>query len=185
VQSKDRTAQTLLTTTHQRMARPAAYSRTQCLQRSFNLLCEYLNSGDDSAAGGTAGLVKRVLRSALVRPFFDEYKWDYLMKVDETEDIDFHSLQSSCSKKGAFKSARYSRRGPVDKSKWGAFEHAARYMVQTLQYSWGKREGPWDQGEWDPESDDGDVEFWQVRYVDPGSLSHFAGLRIIPSHNGG
>lgn len=132
----------------------------QAIQRSFSLLCDYLNFGDDFATGAP-GLVRHVLRSPFIRPFFDEYTRDYLAEADVVEDIDYHALESLCRRKDVFRSKPYSTRGTVDKSGWTALDHAARFVVQTLKYSW-RRDGPWSHGKWDPESDEGDVEFWQV-----------------------
>ncbi|KAI1851594.1 hypothetical protein JX265_012324 [Neoarthrinium moseri] len=147
------------------MASPVAYNpgRSRAIQRSFELLCDYLNFGGDldTTAGG---LVRHVLRSPYIAPFFDEYTRDYLMEAEEVEDIDYQALQSFCRMKNAFQSKNYAHRSAVDKSGWCALDHATRFMVQALQYSW-RKDGPWDHGQWEPESDDGDVEFWQVWMV--------------------
>lgn len=134
----------------------AAYNRTQAVQRSFDLLCEYLNFGEET------GFVKHILSSRFVKPFFDEYRRDYLENTGEIDEIEFYSLQSFCGQNDAFKlSSKYSSPS-VDKIMWSPLDHAARFIVQTLQYSWCESNGPWDCGEWDLESDDSDVEFWQV-----------------------
>ncbi|KAK9419312.1 hypothetical protein SUNI508_01289 [Seiridium unicorne] len=142
------------------MATPTTYTRNQAIQRSFDLLCEYLNFGDDFATGA-AGLVRHVLCSPFVRPFFDEYTRDCLMPAEEIEDIDFHALLSLCQKKNVFRSKVYSTRGAVNKSSWTALDHAARFVVQMLQYSW-RHDGPWDHGRFSTEDDESDIEFWQA-----------------------
>lgn len=160
-------------------------SRVQAIQRSFELLCQYLNLGDDGIEAGEAAQVQNVLCSDYVQPFFDEYMGDYLMLSDEIEDIELHELVAWCQKNDAFQSKRYSYSssssqqqqsssrskgggggggggaGAVDKSAWGPLDHAARFVVQVLQFSW-LHDGAWTHGSWDPDSDEGDLEFWQV-----------------------
>jgi hypothetical protein len=142
-------------------------SRVKAIQRSFELLCQYLNFGDDDRE---AGQVQNMLCSDYVQPFFEEYAGDYLMLAEGIEEIELHELVAWCQENNAFQSKRYSycpsESGAgvavaVDKSGWGALDHAARFAVQLLQYSW-VHNGAWSHGSWDPNSDEGDIEFWQV-----------------------
>lgn len=136
------------------------YSSHRSIQRSFDLLCEYLDFGDDHISGA-AGLVRQVLCSSHVRPFFEEYTRDYLVQAEEVQEIDYNALQSLCQTKEVFTSEAYTGKGSGDKTDWTAVDHAARFMVQTLQHSW-HQDGPWDHGLYDAKSDDSDLEFWQV-----------------------
>ncbi|KAF7522811.1 hypothetical protein G7054_g12004 [Neopestalotiopsis clavispora] len=176
------------------MATSAAHPQSHAIQRSFNLLCDYLNLGGEGTEAGTGGLVRRVLRSSYVRPFFEEYTRDYLeaaaavahhhhhhQSTDlgeeegggdnnddddgyecELEDIDYYALRATLARRHAFRSGRFAGRGPVaSKAGWSATDHAARFVVQTLRYSW-RHGGPWDHGCWDLDSEESDLEFWQV-----------------------
>ncbi|ORY59705.1 uncharacterized protein BCR38DRAFT_445271 [Pseudomassariella vexata] len=139
--------------------------RTQAIQRNFVLLCQYLNLGSDFDTG-SQGLVQHMLQSSYIRPFFDEYTRDYLMEAEEIEDINLQSLQTWCKKKKVFTAKQYtSCRNVPDKLGWTALDHAARFVVQVLRYSW-SHEGAWSHGDWDPDSDgESDLEFWQVCMV--------------------
>ncbi|ETS83420.1 hypothetical protein PFICI_05296 [Pestalotiopsis fici W106-1] len=169
------------------MATSVAYPHGHAIQRSFDLLCDYLNLGGEGTETGTNGMVRRVLRSPFVRPFFEEYTRDYLeatataaaaaaaplsptssldgyeYEVEyEVEDIDYYALRATVQKQHAFRSKRFAGHGPLaTKAGWSATDHAARFVVQTLRYSW-RHGGPWDHGRWDLDSDESDLEFWQV-----------------------
>lgn len=142
------------------MAAAITYASNPAIQQSFDLLCEYLNFGDDYTTGA-AGLVRHILCSSYIRPFFEEYTRDHLMLAEEIEDIEYGALQSLCEKKHVFISKAYASRRPGNKAGWTAVDHAARFMVQTLQHSW-RKNGPWGHGVWDVDSDESDIEFWQV-----------------------
>ncbi|KAK8090639.1 hypothetical protein PG994_000144 [Apiospora phragmitis] len=154
---------------------------------SFKLLCQYLNYGDDARSRNQAYLT---LRSAHIRPFFEEYARDYLMEAEYVEDIGLEALLEWCKRKDAFRAKKYtssnssnkksssSSRHPSSsassswskKAGWSALDHAARFVVQALQLSWRSPGGYWSLGRCDLESvsasdsEDG-TEFWQAWLV--------------------
>ncbi|KAK6198955.1 hypothetical protein LQW54_010229 [Pestalotiopsis sp. IQ-011] len=146
------------------------------IQRSFNLLCDYLNLGGEHTDAGAGATVRFMLRSSFVQPFFDEYARDYLARADEVEDIDYPALRLAVAnhqgrydqvRPAIMKRKRLVPTGGVrnpDKTSWSAVDHAARFVIQTLRYSW-RHGGPWDHGKINLDSDDGDLEFWQVWLV--------------------
>ncbi|KAK6819613.1 hypothetical protein PG987_016096 [Apiospora arundinis] len=71
---------------------------------SFKLLCQYLNFGDDARSRNQVYLT---LRSAHIRPFFEEYARDYLMETEYVEDIELESLLAWCKRKDAFRAKKY------------------------------------------------------------------------------
>ncbi|KAK7956674.1 uncharacterized protein PG986_005896 [Apiospora aurea] len=156
---------------------------------SFKLLCQYLNYGDDARSRNQVYLT---LRSAHIRPFFEEYARDYLMEAEYVEDIGLEALLEWCKRKDAFRAKKYtssmatttsrssnsnkkssSRHPPAPPAKkvsWSALDHAARFVVQTLQFSWRNPGGYWSLGRCDlnsvsaSDSEDG-TEFWQAWLV--------------------
>ncbi|KAK6852461.1 hypothetical protein PG995_011012 [Apiospora arundinis] len=158
---------------------------------SFKLLCQYLNFGDDARSRNQVYLT---LRSAHIRPFFEEYARDYLMETEYVEDIELESLLAWCKRKDAFRAKKYTSslsttttsrstnkgnsRHPsasvssagAKKQSWSALDHASRFVVQVLQFSWKHPGGYWSLGRCDLESvgasdsEDG-TEFWQAWLV--------------------
>ncbi|KAK7927642.1 hypothetical protein PG985_004640 [Apiospora marii] len=158
---------------------------------SFKLLCQYLNFGDDARSRNQVYLT---LRSAHIRPFFEEYARDYLMEAEYVEDIGLEALLEWCKRKDAFRTKKYtsslgttgrdgskkhsgrhissssSSSSSSKKANWPALDHAARFIVQTLQFSWRNPGGYWSLGRCDlnsvsaSDSEDG-TEFWQAWLV--------------------
>lgn len=143
------------------MANSLPCARHQALSKGFDLLCQYLNFDDGSSLAQSGLLVQQVLRSHLVRPFFDEYRRDYLLKADEIDDIGLNELMAWCKKKEAFKSKQFTSRTTPHKNSWKPLDQAARFLVQVLQYNW-KHDGLFTHGEFNPDSDDSEIEFWQA-----------------------
>ncbi|KAK8051510.1 hypothetical protein PG993_002895 [Apiospora rasikravindrae] len=156
---------------------------------SFKLLCQYLNYGDDARSRNQ---VYQTLRSAHIRPFFEEYAQDYLMEAEYVEDIGLEALLEWCKRKDAFRAKKYTSSMPTTTSRsssnkksssrhppapasakkvnWSALDHAARFVVQALQFSWRNPGGYWSLGRCDldsvsaSDSEDG-TEFWQAWLV--------------------
>lgn len=157
---------------------------------SFKLLCQYLNFGDDARSRNQVYLT---LRSAHIRPFFEEYARDYLMEAEYVEDIGLEALLKWCKRKDAFRTKKYTSclaatgRGSSKKhsgrhlsssaspssskkASRSALDHAARFVVQALQFSWRNPGGYWSLGRCDldsvsaSDSEDG-TEFWQAWLV--------------------
>lgn len=155
---------------------------------SFKLLCQYLNYEDDARSRNQVYLT---LRSAYIRPSFEEYAQDYLMEAEYVEDIGLEALLAWCKRKDAFRTKKYtgslatttsrsskksSNRHPpastaaAKKAGWSALDHAARFIVQVLQFSWKTPGGYWSLGRCDldkvsdSDSEDG-TEFWQAWLV--------------------
>lgn len=138
--------------------------RTPTLDRVFDLLCQYLNFGDDYPGSGKAYL-RYFLTSKYVRPFFDEYVRDYLTQADEIEDIGLQEVADWCRLEGAFNSPTFFSRRTGSKRGWARLDHAARFIVQALRYSWANN-GPWSHGSWEASADgEEEVEFWQCWLV--------------------
>ncbi|CAJ2512469.1 Uu.00g054840.m01.CDS01 [Anthostomella pinea] len=133
--------------------------RMPALQKSYDQLSMWLNFDHDTKHGA-----RQMLDGVYVKPFFDEYRRDYLEAADGIEDIDCHALFQLCLQKHAFaKRNEYSAARP-DKKRWTALDHAARFLVCLLQFSW-KHGGEWSHGTIDPAHDEhgeGDNEFAQV-----------------------
>ncbi|KAK8128119.1 AAA family ATPase [Apiospora sp. TS-2023a] len=166
-------------------------SNSNSNSNSFKLLCQYLNFGDDARSRNQVYLT---LRSAHIRPFFEEYARDYLMEAEYVEDIGLEALLEWCKRKDAFRTKKYTSslattgRGSSKKhsssrhisssassssskkASWSALDHAARFIVQTLQFSWRNPGGYWSLGRCDldsvsaSDSEDG-TEFWQAWLV--------------------
>ena len=130
--------------------------RRQALQQGYNLLCEYLNYDDQ-----TKHYVRPLLDGAFVDPFFQEYCQDYLeaSSTSVIEDINYNELLSWMRNSDAFAQSRYSaeaRSGGWSGSKkgWTALDHATRFVVRVLSYSW-KNKGEWDSGHFEYPSGNG------------------------------
>lgn len=145
--------------------------RRQALQQGLEQLTEWLNY--DS---GTKHYVRNLLNSEFVRPFFREYRRDYLEAADPVEDIGCDELFGWVRETAAFRQPKYcapdlssvssSSSSPKTSRKegWTALDHAARFVVRVLRFSWDNG-GEWSHGRFDPDSDEdgeSDLEFYQV-----------------------
>lgn len=166
--------------------------RRLALKEGFENLVEWLNYGDE-----TKHLLLRLLSSEFIRPFFREYRRDYLEAVlsgcssptlgatatagttmttttnttttnttATIEYIDCDELFRLVCEKTAFRQPKYYASGGSNLSKkgWTALDHAARFVVRVLRFSW-DHNGEWTHGRFDPDGDENaesDLEFFQV-----------------------
>ncbi|KAI1340355.1 hypothetical protein F5Y15DRAFT_415243 [Xylariaceae sp. FL0016] len=146
--------------------------RLATLDKIFSQVAMYLNF--DMAT--QQHHVRQILASDFVKPFWDEYRRDYLEPADEIEDIPCDDLYRHLIASNAFKQARFvagetsgsdassSQQQMPDKRGWHALDHAARFVVRVLRCSW-KHGGEWARGKFDPFDDpdgESDLEFCQV-----------------------
>ncbi|RYP08176.1 hypothetical protein DL765_008876 [Monosporascus sp. GIB2] len=140
--------------------------RRSALQQGFEQLCVWLNY-DES----TKHHVRHLLNSEYIRPFFREYRRDYLEAEDVVEDIGCDELFRWLRETNAFRQPKYyggsrsSGKGAGAMNKgWTALDHAARFVVRVLCFSW-DNDGEWSHGRFDPDTDadgESDLEFYQV-----------------------
>ncbi|KAI1383728.1 uncharacterized protein F4822DRAFT_417390 [Hypoxylon trugodes] len=132
--------------------------RLPALQQIYDTLCFYLGFYDDEKH-----MVRQILDSEFVKPYFKEYRRDYLEITTQLEDIDCDELFGWCRSVNAFASPRYTSSSP-NKEGWTALDHAAHFLVHVLHFSW-QNDGEWTHGKFDPDNDqniESDTEFHQV-----------------------
>ncbi|KAI2605645.1 hypothetical protein GGR54DRAFT_444100 [Hypoxylon sp. NC1633] len=129
------------------------------LQKIYDYLCEWLNFDKE-----TKHLVQPFLDSDFITPFFKEYRRDYLEVTAEIEDVDCNGLSRWCVSNNAFALPKYANSATPNKDGWTPFDHAARFLVRVLRFSW-DNDGEWTHGQFDPDHDrdfESDTEFFQV-----------------------
>ncbi|XXG95159.1 hypothetical protein Hte_001419 [Hypoxylon texense] len=150
--------------------------RRAALQKLYDDLCVWLNFDDE-----TKHFVRSILDGDFVAPFFREYRRDYLeaspepptaggtgTEVEvEIEDVpDCGALQRWCRQTDAFARPAYASAAvpPPGKRGWTPLDHAARFLVRVLRFSW-RHGGEWTHGRYDPDGDrdgESESEFFQV-----------------------
>ncbi|KAI1092178.1 hypothetical protein F5B19DRAFT_228333 [Rostrohypoxylon terebratum] len=134
--------------------------KVPALEQVYDTLCFYLGFYDDEKH-----LVRQMLDGDFVKPFFMEYRHDYLEVAPQIEDIDCGELFALCRSTNAFALPKYaSPRTPADKEDWTSLDHAIHFVVRVLRFSW-ENEGEWTHGRFNPDNDQGaesDTEFHQV-----------------------
>ncbi|KAI5917588.1 hypothetical protein F4810DRAFT_716319 [Camillea tinctor] len=130
--------------------------RFQELQQQYEQLCMVLNFTDE-----TKHHVHHILNSEFVKPFFREYRRDYLEKAEVIDNADCEELVMWCSSKGAFMKGEYASQKMPDKKNWSVLDHAARFLVRVLSFSW-THGGEWSHGTFDPDHSDCELEIFQV-----------------------
>ncbi|KAI0015743.1 hypothetical protein F4780DRAFT_762560 [Xylariomycetidae sp. FL0641] len=142
------------------MAKPSIPSERRAqVQQMYNELTEWLNYDDHSKH-----FVRQLLDSDLVKPFFHEYEQHYLEQSEEIAEVDCNELFRHCITTSAFKNTKYIGTHSAAKKKkegWSALDHATRFAVQVLSFSWANG-GEWTCGEFNPGDDETDNEFHQV-----------------------
>ncbi|KAI1488533.1 hypothetical protein F5X96DRAFT_645073 [Biscogniauxia mediterranea] len=126
------------------------------LQEKYEDLCMVLNFNDE-----TKHHVRHLLNSEFVKPFFREYRRDYLEATEVIDDVNTQDLVVWCISKGAFKKSEYASPKMPDKRNWSVLDHAARFLVRVLSFSW-EHGGEWSHGAFDPKHDDCELEIFQV-----------------------
>ncbi|KAI1373324.1 hypothetical protein F4677DRAFT_430090 [Hypoxylon crocopeplum] len=129
------------------------------LRRMYDCLCEWLNFDDD-----TKPFVRQILDSDFVKPFFREYRREYLEVATEIADIDYNELFQWCRSTNAFDMPKYWSSKAPSKEGWTALDHGTRFLVCVLRFSW-ENGGEWTHGKFDPDNDqdlESETEFYQV-----------------------
>ena len=156
-----------------RLGRSIKRERRRALQRGYEQLCEWLNYDDE-----TKHYVQHLLNGEYVAPYFQEYREDYLDAADVpvVEEIGCDGLFGWICDRDAFNQPKYcaslsSKKWNGSKKGWTALDHATRFVVQVLNFSW-KNGGEWDHGQFDlpgtrrddntADSDESGNEFYQV-----------------------
>ncbi|KAI1473889.1 hypothetical protein F4774DRAFT_402707 [Daldinia eschscholtzii] len=135
------------------------WERLIALQQAYDTLCLYLGFHDHEKH-----FVRQILDGEFVAPFFAEYRRDYLEAEAELEDIDCDELFRWCRSKDAFALRRYVTSKTPRKGNWTALDHATRFLVRVLRFSWDNG-GEWNHGSFEPDNDqdlESDREFHQV-----------------------
>ncbi|KAI2464263.1 hypothetical protein F4781DRAFT_413537 [Annulohypoxylon bovei var. microspora] len=133
--------------------------RIPALQQVYDTLCFYLGFYDDEKH-----LVRKILDGEFIKPFFKEYRHDYLEVAPQVEDIDCDELFGLCGSTNAFALPKYASPTISNKEGWTALDHAVRFVVRVLRFSW-ENDGEWTHGRFDPDNDqdsESDAEFHQV-----------------------
>lgn len=139
------------------------------------LLGQFLNC--DAAA---AELEARLTRGPAIRPFFDEYARACLQPARArgaaAAAVDFHALVEWSRFRNVFNKAAFTQPAPAlgaPPARWTPLDHAARFVVRVLRYSWHHAaDDPaafWSAGACDlaavADDPDADLEFWQAWLV--------------------
>ncbi|KAI1148580.1 hypothetical protein F4825DRAFT_91377 [Nemania diffusa] len=138
--------------------------RLPALQKSYDQLCLWLNYD-----ASTKHSARRLLDSSYVKPFFREYRRDFLEAAaahGPRPAVQCAELYRWCLSTNAFAQPKYAAGAEVQASKrdWTSLDHAARFLVRVLRHSW-ENDGEWSCGTFDPENDEdgeGELEFYQV-----------------------
>ncbi|KAI3330301.1 hypothetical protein F4824DRAFT_478745 [Ustulina deusta] len=134
--------------------------RLPALQKSYDQLCVWLNYDPNNRHS-----VRRLLDSSHVKPFFREYRRDFLEVAHDHSTVQCAELYHWCISTNAFVQPKYAN-SEVQSSKkdWTSLDHAARFLVRVLRFSW-EHDGEWSSGKFDPDNDEdgeGELEFYQV-----------------------
>ncbi|KAI8623426.1 hypothetical protein F5Y19DRAFT_458588 [Xylariaceae sp. FL1651] len=139
---------------------PIPRERLAALQKSYDKLCTWLNYDTESKQ-----LARHLLDSDQVKPFFREYRRDFLETTHDHPDVQFAELFRWCISTNAFVQPKYAGSAiQPNKKDWTALDHAARFVVRVLRCSW-ENGGEWSSGKFDPDNDEdneGELEFYQV-----------------------
>ncbi|KAI3319562.1 hypothetical protein HD806DRAFT_548129 [Xylariaceae sp. AK1471] len=134
--------------------------RLPALQKSYDQLCVWLNYDTN-----TKHFARHLLDSGNVRPFFREYRRDFLEVARGRQAVQCAELYSWCISTNAFVQPKYaSSEIQLNKKDWTALDHAARFLVRVLRFSW-ENGGEWTSGKFDLNNDEdgeGELEFYQV-----------------------
>ncbi|KAI0551199.1 hypothetical protein F4679DRAFT_144649 [Xylaria curta] len=134
--------------------------RLPALQKSYDQLCVWLNY-DTS----TRHFVRHLLDSGYVKPFFREYRRDFLEVYQGDESVQYAEVYRWCDSMDAFVKPKYAdSKIPSNKRGWTPLDHATRFIVRVLRFSW-ENDGEWSRGKFDPGNDpdgEGELEFYQV-----------------------
>ncbi|KAI1432883.1 hypothetical protein GGR50DRAFT_696601 [Xylaria sp. CBS 124048] len=156
--------------------------RLQVLQKSYDQLCEWLNYDTSTKHGA-----RRLLDSSYIKPFFREYRRDYLEASSSSSSSSSSTSSSSSSKNRSATTAQYAvqcadlyhwcistnafaqpqyANDEISSSKkdWTPLDHATRFLVRVLRFSW-QNNGEWSSGKFDPDDDDdgeNELEVYQV-----------------------
>ncbi|KAJ8120847.1 hypothetical protein ONZ43_g2551 [Nemania bipapillata] len=134
--------------------------RLTALQKSYDQLCIWLNY--DTSTRHSA---RRLLDSNYVKPFFREYRRDFLEVPHDHAAVQCGELYRWCISSNAFLQPKYaSPEMQSSKKDWTPLDHATRFLVRVLLFSWAN-DGEWTCGKFDPNNDEdgeGELEFYQV-----------------------
>ncbi|KAI1098062.1 hypothetical protein F4804DRAFT_325805 [Jackrogersella minutella] len=133
--------------------------RLPALQQTYDTLCSYFGFYDDEKH-----FMRQILDGDFVKPFFKEYRRSYLEPTLQLEDINCDELLRLCRTTNAFALTKYAGSSTSNKEGWTALDHAARFVVRVLRFSW-ENDGEWTYGRFDPDNDqnfESDTEFHQV-----------------------
>ncbi|OTB03816.1 hypothetical protein M426DRAFT_23341 [Hypoxylon sp. CI-4A] len=130
--------------------------RLAALTRLYNDLGERIGFQGDELH-----YTRNILDSEYVKPFFKEYRRDYLEVTAELEIIDCGELSRWCKLTNAFAQPKYARAKSPKKEGWTALDHATRFLVRVLRNSWENGGTLWTHGKFDPDNDERD-EIYQV-----------------------
>ncbi|KAI0164597.1 hypothetical protein GGR57DRAFT_497473 [Xylariaceae sp. FL1272] len=136
--------------------------RLPALQNAYDQLCTYVDFG------ATKYDVRRILDGPQVRPYFKEYRKDFLEPArSRPAPVDYEDLyrflrageRASCFTRPQYTAPMDAR----DKGNWSEIDHAARFIVRVLKNSW-DTDGLWDSLGYDPEDEDNvfECEVYQV-----------------------
>ncbi|KAI1266918.1 hypothetical protein F5Y18DRAFT_352114 [Xylariaceae sp. FL1019] len=130
------------------------------LDSRYDKLCEYVQFGVE-----TKEELREILDGPQVRPYFREYRKHYLEPAkSRPKPVEYVDLYNFLHEAECFTRCEYT--GPVkarDKADWSAMDHAARFLVRVLEYSW-KNGGLWESEGYDPDDEDQifEAETYQV-----------------------
>ncbi|TGJ82487.1 hypothetical protein E0Z10_g6265 [Xylaria hypoxylon] len=134
--------------------------RLPALQKSYDQLCVWLNY--DPNARHSA---RHLLDSSYVKPFFREYRRDFLEVRHGYPAVQCAELYRWCISTNAFMQPKYvSSEAQSNKKDWTLLDHATCFLVRVLRFSW-ENDGEWSSGKFDPDNDEdgeGELEFYQV-----------------------
>ncbi|KAI1109594.1 hypothetical protein F5Y14DRAFT_455858 [Nemania sp. NC0429] len=134
--------------------------RLAALKKSFDQLCVWLNYD-----ASTVHSARRLLDGSYVKPFFQEYRRDFLEPTHgQHAAVQCAELYRWCASNDAFAQPKYAGSEIKSKKDWAPLDHAARFLVRVLRFSW-EHDGEWSSGKFDPENDEdgvGELEFFQV-----------------------
>lgn len=91
--------------------------RLPALQKSYDELCVWLNFDGSTKQGA-----RQLLDSSFVRPFFREYRRDFLEVAGDHEAPQLAELYGWCVETNAFHQPKYVRLEKPNKKNWTALE---------------------------------------------------------------
>ncbi|KAI1073690.1 hypothetical protein F5B20DRAFT_566250 [Whalleya microplaca] len=122
------------------------------LEETYQTLILFLNLPNE-----TAPYVRELLGSNYVKPFWDEYRTDYLEQAGDIDLIRLLSLDAWCISENAFEVSKFTDEQMPDNEGWCQLDHATRFFVRVLTHSW-DNDGEWTHG-FCPDPDDYDDHF--------------------------